>query len=74
MGGLFLNFLYVSAHSQVKVPAPLKALPVPHYVPFQPKPAAKNHVEMCPFSFEQREQERKAQKEKRLEELRNEEV
>uniref|UniRef100_W5UH53 Targeting protein for Xklp2-B n=1 Tax=Ictalurus punctatus TaxID=7998 RepID=W5UH53_ICTPU len=59
---------------EVKLPAPLKALPVPHYVPFQPKPAAKNHVEMCPFSFEQREQERKAQKEKRLEELRNEEV
>uniref|UniRef100_A0A8B9HMS6 TPX2 microtubule nucleation factor n=1 Tax=Astyanax mexicanus TaxID=7994 RepID=A0A8B9HMS6_ASTMX len=34
----------------------------------------KNHVEMCPFSFEQREQERRAQKEKRLEELRNEEM
>ncbi|XP_026800904.3 targeting protein for Xklp2 isoform X1 [Pangasianodon hypophthalmus] len=59
---------------EVKAPAPLKALPVPHFVPFQPKPAAKNHVEMCPFSFEQREQERRAQKEKRLEELRNEEV
>ncbi|KAM9444987.1 targeting protein for Xklp2 isoform 2-T2 [Clarias gariepinus] len=59
---------------EVKAPAPLKALPVPHYVPFQPKPAAKNHVEMCPFSFEQREQERRAQKEKKLEELRNEEL
>ncbi|KAF4077956.1 hypothetical protein AMELA_G00193810 [Ameiurus melas] len=59
---------------EVKAPAPLKALPVPHYVPFHPKPAAKNHVEMCPFSFDQREQDRKAQKEKRLEELRNEEL
>ncbi|XP_060750655.1 targeting protein for Xklp2 isoform X1 [Tachysurus vachellii] len=59
---------------EVKAPAPRKALPVPHYVPFQPKPAAKIHVEQCPFSFEQREQERRAQKERRLEELRNEEV
>lgn len=63
----------VHAHSQVKAPAPIKALPVPHYLPFQPKPAVKNTVEMCPFSFEQREQERRAQKEKRLE-LRNDEV
>ncbi|XP_046724782.1 targeting protein for Xklp2 isoform X1 [Silurus meridionalis] len=59
---------------EVKAPAPLKALPVPHFVPFHLKPAAKNHVETCPFSFEQREQERRAQKEKKLEELRNEEV
>ncbi|XP_060794540.1 targeting protein for Xklp2 [Neoarius graeffei] len=59
---------------EVKAPAPVKALPVPHYVPFQPKPAAKSHVEMCPFSFDQREQERRAQKEKRLEGLRHEEV
>ncbi|XP_026990397.2 targeting protein for Xklp2 isoform X3 [Tachysurus fulvidraco] len=59
---------------EVKAPAPRKALPVPHYVPFQPKPAAKIHIEQCPFSFEQREQERRAQKERRLEELRNEEV
>lgn len=59
---------------EVKPPAPMKALPVPHYLPFHPKPAVKNQVEMCPFSFEQREQERRAQKEKRLDELRNEEV
>uniref|UniRef100_W5KDD7 TPX2 microtubule nucleation factor n=1 Tax=Astyanax mexicanus TaxID=7994 RepID=W5KDD7_ASTMX len=59
---------------EVKPPAPIKALPVPHYLPFHPKSVAKNHVEMCPFSFEQREQERRAQKEKRLEELRNEEM
>uniref|UniRef100_A0A4W4EFK8 TPX2 microtubule nucleation factor n=1 Tax=Electrophorus electricus TaxID=8005 RepID=A0A4W4EFK8_ELEEL len=58
----------------VKPPAPLKALPVPHYLPFHPKPAVKSSVEVCPFSFEQREQERKAQKEKRLEEVKNEEV
>ncbi|XP_026881617.2 targeting protein for Xklp2 isoform X1 [Electrophorus electricus] len=59
---------------EVKPPAPLKALPVPHYLPFHPKPAVKSSVEVCPFSFEQREQERKAQKEKRLEEVKNEEV
>ncbi|KAI4897335.1 hypothetical protein NFI96_015484 [Prochilodus magdalenae] len=58
---------------EVKPPAPLKALPVPHYLPFHPKPAVKNHVDVCPFSFEQREQERKAQK-KRLEELKHEEA
>lgn len=61
------------AYSQVKVPAPIKALPVPHYLPFQCKPAVKSMVETCPFSFEQREQERRAEKEKRLEQ-RNDEV
>ncbi|TSP79456.1 Targeting protein for Xklp2-B [Bagarius yarrelli] len=59
---------------EVKAPAPRKAVPVPHFVPFHPKPAAKHHTEVCPFSFEQRDQERQAQKEKRLDELRNEEV
>ncbi|XP_051947851.1 targeting protein for Xklp2 isoform X1 [Xyrauchen texanus] len=57
-----------------KPPAPIKALAVPHYLPFQPKPPAKSQVEMCPFSFEERERERRALKEKKLEELRNEEV
>lgn len=58
---------------QVK-PAPIKAVPVPHSVPFQPKLPAKSVVEMCPFSFEERERERRAMKEKKLEELRKEEV
>ncbi|XP_066527799.1 targeting protein for Xklp2 isoform X2 [Hoplias malabaricus] len=68
------NRVRIEHKTEEKPPAPLKALPVPHYLPFHPKPAVKNHVEVCPFSFEQREQQRKAQKEKRLEELRNEEA
>lgn len=47
---------------------------MPHSVPFQPKLLAKSAVEMCPFSFEERERERRAIKEKKLEELRKEEV
>lgn len=47
---------------------------MPHFLPFQPKPLVKSQVEMCPFSFEERERERRAMKEKKLEELRNEEV
>ncbi|XP_073679643.1 targeting protein for Xklp2 isoform X2 [Garra rufa] len=57
-----------------KPPAPIKAHPVPHFLPFQPKLPVKSQVEMCPFSFEERERERKVMKEKRLEEMRNEEV
>lgn len=61
-------------HEEEKPPAPIKALAVPHFLPFQPKPPVKSQVEMCPFSFEERERERRAMKEKKLEELRNEEV
>ncbi|XP_073669129.1 targeting protein for Xklp2 isoform X2 [Paramisgurnus dabryanus] len=57
-----------------KPPAPIKALAVPHFLPFQPKIPVKSQLEMCPFSFEERERERRAMKEKKLEELRNEEV
>nr|XP_046253926.1 targeting protein for Xklp2 isoform X2 [Scatophagus argus] len=60
---------------EVKQPSPIKAPPVPHFgLPFQPRLPEHHHVEVCPFSFEQREQERRALKEKRLEEKRNEEV
>ncbi|KAL1021337.1 hypothetical protein UPYG_G00011940 [Umbra pygmaea] len=60
---------------EVKAPAPLKALSVPHFgLPFQPKLPEKTQVDMCPFSFEERERERRMLKEKRLEELRHEEV
>jgi len=55
-------------------PAPIKAAPVPHFIPFQPKLPAKIAVELCPFSFEERERDRKAMKEKRMEELRKDEV
>ncbi|KAE8293068.1 Targeting protein for Xklp2-B [Larimichthys crocea] len=60
---------------EVKPPSPIKAPPVPHFgLPFQPRLAENHHVEVCPFSFEERERERRALKEKRLEEMRNEEV
>ncbi|XP_063065318.1 targeting protein for Xklp2 isoform X2 [Engraulis encrasicolus] len=55
-------------------PAPIKAAPVPHFIPFQPKLPAKTAVELCPFSFEERERERKAMKDRRMEELKKEEV
>ncbi|XP_051788513.1 targeting protein for Xklp2 isoform X1 [Erpetoichthys calabaricus] len=56
-------------------PVPIKANPVPHFgVPFKPKPLESKQVEVCPFSFESREKEKQALKEKRMEELRKEEV
>ncbi|XP_016891109.1 targeting protein for Xklp2 isoform X1 [Cynoglossus semilaevis] len=59
----------------VKPPSPVKAPPVPHFgLPFQPKLPESHQVEVCPFSFEERERGRRALKEKKLEELRNEEI
>ncbi|NXX98136.1 TPX2 protein, partial [Centropus bengalensis] len=53
----------------------IKANPVPHYgVPFKPKRPDQKHVEVCPFSFDARDRERQVQKEKKIEELRKEEV
>lgn len=55
--------------------SPVKAPPVPHLgLPFQPRLPGNHHVEVCPFSFEKREQEKRALKEKRLEVKQNEEV
>ncbi|KAJ8360942.1 hypothetical protein SKAU_G00174670 [Synaphobranchus kaupii] len=69
------NRLRVEHKVEPVKPASLKANPVPFFgLPFQPKLPEKNQVEVCPFSFDAREQERLALKEKRLEELRNEEV
>lgn len=60
---------------EVKPPSPIKAPPVPHFcLPFQPKLSENHHVEVCPFSFEQRDQERRILKEKKLEQLRNEDL
>ncbi|XP_076023080.1 targeting protein for Xklp2 isoform X2 [Genypterus blacodes] len=60
---------------EVKPPSPIKAAPVPHFgLPFNPRLPENHHVDVCPFSFEERERERKALKEKRLEEMRNEEA
>ncbi|KAM9429996.1 targeting protein for Xklp2 [Salvelinus alpinus] len=60
---------------EVKPPAPLKAHAAPHFgLPFQPKLQDKTQMDVCPFSFEERECERRLLKEKRLEELRHEEV
>lgn len=48
---------------------------MPHFgLPFKPRLPEHHQVEACPFSFEERERERRALKEKRLAEQRNEEV
>ncbi|XP_053937921.1 targeting protein for Xklp2 isoform X1 [Cuculus canorus] len=53
----------------------IKANPVPHYgVPFKPKRSDQRHVEVCPFSFDARDRERQIQKERKIEELRKEEM
>ncbi|XP_069727620.1 targeting protein for Xklp2 isoform X2 [Phaenicophaeus curvirostris] len=53
----------------------IKANPVPHYgVPFKPKRPDQRQVEVCPFSFDARDRERQIQKERKIEELRKEEV
>ncbi|XP_072305427.1 targeting protein for Xklp2 [Eucyclogobius newberryi] len=63
------------ARVQVTPPSPVKAPPVPHFaLPFQPKLPDHHHMEVCPFSFDKREQERRALKEKKLEQLRNEDA
>ncbi|XP_046897005.1 targeting protein for Xklp2 isoform X1 [Hypomesus transpacificus] len=60
---------------EVNVPAPIKAHAAPHFgLPFLPKLQEKSQVDVCPFSFDERERERRVMKEKRLEELRHEEV
>ncbi|XP_053281814.1 targeting protein for Xklp2-B isoform X2 [Pleuronectes platessa] len=60
---------------EVKQPSPIKALPVPYFgLPFQPRLPEHHHVEVCPFSFDERERERRAMKEKRLEEKNEEEI
>ncbi|XP_053309616.1 targeting protein for Xklp2 [Spea bombifrons] len=57
-----------------EVPA-IKANPMPHYgVPFKPKLVEQQHVEACPFSFCERDKERQQLKEKKLEDMRKEEV
>ncbi|KAM9751139.1 LOW QUALITY PROTEIN: targeting protein for Xklp2 [Menidia menidia] len=60
---------------EVKPPSPVRAPPAPHFgLPFVPRLPQKPQLEPCPFSFEQRERERRALREKRLEEQRREEV
>ncbi|CAN9515317.1 unnamed protein product [Ophioblennius macclurei] len=60
---------------EVKQPSPVKTRSVPHAgVPFQPRLPENVQVQVCPFSFEQRDKERQALKEKRLKEQQKEEV
>ncbi|KAM4611071.1 targeting protein for Xklp2 isoform 2-T2 [Polymixia lowei] len=69
------NRVRVDRKVEVKQPSPVKANPLPHFgLPFQPRLPEKSQVEVCPFSFDERERERQALKEKRLEEMRNEEM
>lgn len=56
-------------------PPQIKACPVPHFgVPFQLHLPEEHQIEVCPFSFQEREEERRTLNEKRLEERRLEEV
>ncbi|XP_034393554.1 targeting protein for Xklp2 [Cyclopterus lumpus] len=60
---------------EVKQATLIKAPPLPHFaLPFQPQLQENHHVEVCPFSFEERDRERRALKEKKLKEMRNGEV
>uniref|UniRef100_A0A671SCY6 Targeting protein for Xklp2-B-like n=1 Tax=Sinocyclocheilus anshuiensis TaxID=1608454 RepID=A0A671SCY6_9TELE len=68
------NRVRMEKKKEEKPPAPIKAHAVPHFLPFQPKLPVKSQVEMCPFSFEEREHERRVMKEKKLDEMRNEEL
>ncbi|XP_075703069.1 targeting protein for Xklp2 isoform X1 [Rhinoderma darwinii] len=53
----------------------IKANPMPHYgVPFKPKPVEQRQVDLCPFSFTERDQQRMEEKAKKLDQLRNPEV
>ncbi|XP_044129063.1 targeting protein for Xklp2 isoform X1 [Bufo gargarizans] len=53
----------------------IKANPMPHYgVPFKPKVVEHRQVEVCPFSFTERDQQQMEVKEKKLDQLRNPEV
>lgn len=53
----------------------MKAHPMPHFgLPFQPRLPDKSQAEQCPFSFEDRERERKVLRDRKLEQMRNEEV
>ncbi|XP_033942136.1 targeting protein for Xklp2 isoform X2 [Pseudochaenichthys georgianus] len=60
---------------EARQPSSIKAPAVPHFgLPFQPQLQENHHVEVCPFSFEERDRERRSLKERKLEEKRNEEV
>lgn len=51
-------------------PVVIKAKPVPYYgVPFRPQVPEARTVEVCPFSFDARDQEHQLQKEKKIKEL-----
>ncbi|XP_073436851.1 targeting protein for Xklp2 isoform X2 [Dendrobates tinctorius] len=56
-------------------PPIIKANPMPHYgVPFKPKLVEQKQVEVCPFSFNERDRQRMEEKEKKLDQLRNPDV
>lgn len=66
----------VSSEEPKEEPAPvIKANPMPFFgVPFKPKLVEQKPVEVCPFSFSERDRQRMEEKEKKLEELRNAEA
>ncbi|XP_040187641.1 targeting protein for Xklp2 isoform X2 [Rana temporaria] len=67
------NRVRMQAEELKEEPVPvIKANPMPYFgVPFKPKLVEQKQVEVCPFSFNNRDQHRMEEKEKKLEELRN---
>ncbi|XP_068191566.1 targeting protein for Xklp2 [Antennarius striatus] len=60
---------------EVKQPSSIKAPKVPHFgLPFQPCLPEHHLIEVCPFSFEEREKLKRALKEKNIDEKPNEEL
>ncbi|XP_072270381.1 targeting protein for Xklp2 isoform X1 [Pyxicephalus adspersus] len=65
----------VSTEEQKEEPVPIKANPMPFFgVPFKPKLVEQKQVEVCPFSFSERDRQRIEEKERKLEELRHAEA
>ncbi|KAM5134802.1 targeting protein for Xklp2 isoform 2-T2 [Mantella aurantiaca] len=66
----------ISSEEPKEEPVPvIKANPMPFFgVPFKPKFVEQKQVELCPFSFSERDRQRMEVKERKLEEIRNAEA
>lgn len=67
------NRVRMQSEEPKEEPVPvIKANPMPYFgVPFKPKLVEQKQVEVCPFSFNDRDQQRMEEKSRKLEELRN---
>lgn len=63
----------MQSEEQKEEPVPvIKANPMPYFgVPFKPKLVEQKPMEVCPFSFNDRDRQRMEEKERKLEEVRN---